>query len=102
MLLQLHQAGVLDAQKAIVLGEFSGWRKAAHDRGYTLKTVVAHLRSLTKTPILTGLPFGHVATKVTMPVGAKVHLLVDRRNVLIGWAQDHGRAHGHGHGPANV
>jgi len=91
-LLQLHQAGVLDAQKAILLGEFSAWRKVPQDRGFSLKTVVQHLRSVTKTPILTGLPFGHVPTKVTMPVGARVELLVDGRDVLIGW--DH--AHGHG------
>ncbi|MEP6873883.1 MAG: LD-carboxypeptidase [Burkholderiales bacterium] len=96
-LLQLHQAGVLDAQKAIVLGEFSAWRKAPHDRGFSLKTVVAHLRSLTKTPILTGLPFGHVPTKVTMPVGARVTVLVDGRNVLIGWDHAHAPAHPHGH-----
>jgi muramoyltetrapeptide carboxypeptidase len=50
-----------------------------------LKTAIAHLRGLTKTPILTGLPFGHVPTKVTMPVGAKVQLLVQGRDVLVGW-----------------
>ena len=92
-LLQLRQAGVLDAQKAIVLGEFSAWRKAPQDRGFNLKTVVAHLRSLTKTPILTGLPFGHVATKVTLPVGARVTLLVQGRDVLVGW--DHPQGHVH-------
>ena len=96
-LLQLHQAGVLDAQKAVLLGEFSAWRKAPHDRGFSFKTVVAHLRSLTGTPILTGLPFGHVPTKVTMPVGAKVTLLVDGRNVLIGWEHAHSHVHPHGH-----
>ena len=96
-LLQLHQAGVLDAQKAIVLGEFSAWRKAPHDRGFSMKTVVQHLRTLTKTPILTGLPFGHVPTKVTLPVGARVTLLVDGRNVLIGWDHAHGPAHAHPH-----
>ena len=88
-LLQLQQAGVLDRQKAIVLGQFSAWRKAPHDRGYDMKTVVALLRSLTRTPILTGLPFGHVATKVTLPVGARVMLLVEGRNVLIGWDHLH-------------
>jgi muramoyltetrapeptide carboxypeptidase len=96
-LLQLHQAGVLDAQKAVVLGAFSGWRKAPHDRGYSLKTVVAQLRALTKTPILTGLPFGHVPTKVTMPVGARVTLLVDGRNALIGWDHVHSGADDHAH-----
>ena len=84
-LLQLHHAGVLDAQKAILLGDFSGYRRSPLDRGYTLKTAIAHLRSVTKTPILTGLPFGHAPTKVTMPVGAKVQLLVQGRDVLVGW-----------------
>jgi len=84
-LLQLHQAGVLDAQKAVVLGAFSDWRKSPNDRGYDMKAVLQRLRSETRTPILTGLPFGHVPTKVTMPIGARVTVLVDGRNVLIGW-----------------
>ena len=84
-LLQLLQAGVLDAQKAVVLGAFSDWRKSPHDRGYDLKAAVRHLRASTKTPILSGLPFGHVPTKVTMPVGARVRLLVEGRDAFIGW-----------------
>ncbi|CAN5842884.1 LD-carboxypeptidase [soil metagenome] len=91
-LLQLHQAGVLDAQRAIVLGQFSGWRKSPMDRSYTLKSMVQHLRSVTKTPILTGLPFGHVPTKLSLPVGARVTLVVQGRDVLIGWG--HGGADG--------
>ncbi|MBK7615746.1 MAG: LD-carboxypeptidase [Burkholderiales bacterium] len=85
MLLQLHQAGVLDAQKAVVLGAMSDWRKSPMDRGYDMKAAVAHVRSVTRTPILTGLPFGHVPTKVTMPLGRKVHVLVQARDVLMGW-----------------
>jgi muramoyltetrapeptide carboxypeptidase len=84
-LLQLHQAGVLATQKAVVLGAFSAWKPSPLDRGFTMKTVVAHLRSLIKAPVLTGLPFGHVHPKVCLPVGAKVQLLVDGRNVLMGW-----------------
>ena len=97
-LLQLHQAGVLDAQKAVVLGAFSAFRKSPMDRGYTLKTVVQHLRTLTNTPILTGLPFGHVQPKVTLPVGARVTLIVQGRDVLIGWEHRHAdHAHEHAH-----
>ena len=96
-LLQLHQAGVLDAQKAVVLGAFSAYRKSPLDRGYSLKTVVTHLRTLTKTPILTGLPFGHVQPKVTLPVGARVTLVVAGRDVLIGWEHRHA---GHARVPA--
>ncbi len=84
-LLQLHQAGVLDAQKAVLLGAFSDYRPSPLDRGYRLKSAVTQLRGLTKTPILTGLPFGHVPTKVCLPVGAKVTLAVQGREVLVGW-----------------
>ncbi|NRF70076.1 LD-carboxypeptidase [Aquincola sp. S2] len=84
-LLQLHQAGVLAAQKAVLLGAFTDYRKSPLDRGYTMKHVIAQLRSVCRTPVLTGLPFGHVPTKVTLPIGARVDLLVDGRDVLIGW-----------------
>jgi muramoyltetrapeptide carboxypeptidase len=84
-LLHLWQAGVIDAQKAVVLGQFSAWKPAAHDRGYTLKSAVAALRARTRTPILTGLPYGHVATHVTLPQGRRAQLLVDGRQALIGW-----------------
>ncbi len=85
MLLQLHQAGVLARQKAVLLGAFTEYRKSPLDRGYTLKSALEHVRSVTKTPILAGLPFGHVATKVTLPVGARVQLVVQGRDALLGW-----------------
>ncbi|MEO5883042.1 MAG: LD-carboxypeptidase [Caldimonas sp.] len=84
-LLQLQQAGVLDRQRAIVLGAFTAWKKSANDRGYSLRSAIDRIRAATRTPILTGLPFGHVPTKVTMPVGARAQLLVDGRNAFIGW-----------------
>ena len=85
MLLQLQHAGVLAQQKAVLLGDFGGWRKSPNDRGYTLKSAVAQLRSVCATPILSGLPFGHVPTKVSLPVGQKAQLLVQGRDVLVGW-----------------
>jgi muramoyltetrapeptide carboxypeptidase len=84
-LLQLKQAGVLDRQKAVLLGNFTGYRKSPLDRGYNFKTMVSYLREQTRTPILTGLPFGHVPVKVTMPVGRKVHLVVEGRDTLVLW-----------------
>ena len=84
-LLQLHQAGVLGAQRAVVLGHFSQWKPSPLDRGYTLKTAIAQLRSVCKTPILTGLPMGHVPTIVTLPVGARVTLATQGREAFIGW-----------------
>jgi len=85
LLLQLQQAGVLDRQKAVLLGAFSDWRASPLDRGYSMKTVVSALRAVTRTPILTGLPFGHVPTKVCLPIGAKVTLAVQGRDAFVGW-----------------
>lgn len=85
MLLQLLQAGVLAAQKAVVLGQFDAWTPSPWDRGYGLKAMVAHLRSRTRVPILTGLPFGHVPTKVTLPIGERVTLAVQGQQAFIGW-----------------
>ena len=44
-LLQLHQAGVLGQQKAVLLGAVSDYRASPLDRGYTLKSAVAYLRA---------------------------------------------------------
>jgi muramoyltetrapeptide carboxypeptidase len=84
-LLHLQQAGVIGAQKAVVLGAFTAWKPSPLDRGYTFKTAVQTLRSRTRTPVLTGLPFGHVPTRVTLPVGKPVQLLVQGKDALIGW-----------------
>ena len=84
-LLQLQQAGMLQAQKAVVLGAVSAWKPSPLDRGYTLGTMVARVRAGMSTPLITGLPFGHVNPKVTLPVGRRVQLLVQGRDALIGW-----------------
>ena len=86
MLTQLLHAGVLARQKAIVLGQFTNFKLVpAHDKGFKLTTVVAWLRSQLKTPVLSGLPFGHVPTKVLLPVGARVDLLTEGRDALMVW-----------------
>jgi len=85
MLTQLLHAGVLAQQKAIVLGQFTSFKLVPHDKGFKLASVVEWLRSQVKVPVLTGLPFGHVATKVLLPVGAKVDLVTEGRDALLVW-----------------
>lgn len=89
MLTQLLYAGVLGRQKAILLGHFTNYKPAPHDKGYRLQTVVDWLRRQAKAPVITGLPFGHVRTKVCLPVGAKVELVSDGRDVLMVWGHQH-------------
>jgi len=86
MLTQLLHAGVLAKQKAVLLGQFTNFKLVpAHDKGFKLTTVVDWLRSQIKAPVLTGLPFGHVPTKVLLPVGAKVDLVTEGRDALMVW-----------------
>ena len=85
MLSQLLHAGVLKQQKAIVLGQFTEYKLTAHDRGYKLLSVLDWLRQQIKVPVLTNLPYGHIATKVILPVGAKTDLLVQGRDALLFW-----------------
>ncbi len=100
MLDQLRHAGVLGRQKAVVLGQFTGFRAVPHDRGFRLQTVIDRLRSLLKVPVLAGLPFGHVPTKVLLPVGAPVEMAAQEREVFLVWGHGVGGSrhhHGHGH-----
>ena len=90
---QLRHAGVLGRQKAILLGQFTGYRKLPNDRGFALQTVVDRLRSQIKVPVLTGLPFGHVPTKVLLPVGAKVEIAAEGRDVFMVWGHRHAHHH---------
>jgi muramoyltetrapeptide carboxypeptidase len=56
-----------------------------HDKGFKLNSVIERLRLQLKIPVLTGLPFGHVATKVLLPIGAKVDLATAGRDAFLVW-----------------
>ncbi|MBC3916191.1 LD-carboxypeptidase [Undibacterium sp. CY18W] len=76
MLLQLHFAGVLNKQKAIILGNFSAYKLAPHDNGYDFDAMLAYLRSIIDIPVITGLPFGHIRTRASLVVGSDAELTV--------------------------
>ncbi|MCX8520688.1 MAG: LD-carboxypeptidase [Rhodoferax sp.] len=85
MLSQLLHSGVLAHQKAVVMGQFTEYRLTPHDKGFKLASVFGWLRSQLKIPVLSNLPFGHVPTKVLLPVGAKVDMVVEGRDALMAW-----------------
>ena len=85
MLSQLLHSGVLARQKALVLGQFTKYQLFPNDKGYKLESAVAWIRSKLKIPVLTNLPFGHVGTKVVLPFGKPVELLLDGRDAMLYW-----------------
>lgn len=77
MLSQLWQAGILERQKAIVLGRFTDYKLGSLDNGFDLPSVLEWLRKTVKVPVITGLPYGHVPVKATLPVGRKVGIATE-------------------------
>lgn len=82
MVLQLLHAGLLE-QRAIVLGDFSGYRLSDYDNGYDFAAMVRYLRERLNVPVLTGLPFGHNRDKVTLAVGCRAHLHCDGKTATL-------------------
>jgi muramoyltetrapeptide carboxypeptidase len=84
MLLQLVQAGVLAEQRAVLLGQFSAWKPSPLDRGYGLKAMLQRVAAACpKTPLLNGLPVGHVPLNLSLPQGLPAQLQVDGRTAYL-------------------
>lgn len=83
MLYQLHLSGILARQQAVILGDFSGAKNYEYDNGYDLHAMIEQIRSVTGIPVLTGLPFGHIADKVTLPVGADARLVANAQGFTL-------------------
>jgi len=71
LFMQLYHAGALQRQRALVLGDFTDCKPDNPIRyPYSMDEVLETLRDLLPYPVVTGLPFGHIARKVTLPFGA--------------------------------
>jgi muramoyltetrapeptide carboxypeptidase len=74
---QLKHAGILDKQRAIILGDFADCEPDANLRyRYSITEAIETLRQIAPCPVLAGFPFGHIPAKVTLPIGvpASVHI----------------------------
>jgi muramoyltetrapeptide carboxypeptidase len=77
MFLQLFHCGALGRQRALVLGDFTDCAPKNTSRyPYSLDEAIETLRTFLPFPVLTGLPFGHVARKVTLPFGGPGTLIL--------------------------
>jgi muramoyltetrapeptide carboxypeptidase len=76
LLYQLHLSGVLDRQRALVLGHFTHCRPHSYDNGYDTEAAFAQIASVVRIPVIRDLPFGHETNKFTLPFGAPARLRV--------------------------
>ncbi|MBL0140583.1 MAG: LD-carboxypeptidase [Betaproteobacteria bacterium] len=86
MFLQLHHAGILVRQGAILLGDFTDCVPQNPGRyAYAMAEAVECLRAIAPCPVLEGLPFGHVARKLTLPFGMEGRLVLDPGRYTLAW-----------------
>jgi len=78
MFWQLKHAGILDKQRAIILGMFTDCKPGASLRyPYNMTEAIETLREIAPCPVLIEFPFGHVPAKVTLPMGALATVKID-------------------------
>jgi Uncharacterized proteins, homologs of microcin C7 resistance protein MccF len=71
MLYQLLYSGILQKQKAVLLGAFTQIPPCVHEHeGYTLADTFLQIEKISNVPFFKGLPFGHIPDKLTLPFGA--------------------------------
>ncbi|MDR0588217.1 MAG: LD-carboxypeptidase [Burkholderiales bacterium] len=83
MLYQLLLSGVLANQSAILLGSFTGFEANDHQHDYGLGDAVYHVMTKSGVPFFSGLPFGHVPDKLTLPMGAMVELVIAQDGAMV-------------------
>jgi muramoyltetrapeptide carboxypeptidase len=83
---QLHHAGILGGQAAILLGDFDDCVPRNPARyPYAMAEVVESVRALVSCPVLPGLPLGHVARKLTLPFGLPGRLDIAPGSWTLSW-----------------
>lgn len=82
MMTQLRHAGILDKAGAILGGQFTDCGpKDPAKPSLTLDTVFQELGMKLPVPFLAGLPFGHEARKLTIPMGIRARVNAEARTL---------------------
>lgn len=77
MLARLRLAGVLERLGGVVFGLFTDCAPPTNRRSFTVDEVLADYARYVNGPVATGLLYGHVRRKATVPVGVRARLTVD-------------------------
>ena len=76
MLARLRLSGVLDRIGGVVFGAFTDAAPAKGRPSFSVDDVLAHYAAYVDGPVASGLVYGHIPRKVTVPVGVEARLHV--------------------------
>lgn len=86
-LTQLYLAGKLQAAKGILFGSFSRCDYPAgdelHSLGVRTLDIIKEWAARLGTPCMAGVPFGHVANKMTMPMGGRAFMDATAQQLIL-------------------
>ena len=81
MLLQLRESGILRGLSGVLLGSFTAIPATKPDRD--LSEVLNEDLLPLNIPVVTGIPFGHIPNKITLPLGSRVRMDTRRRSITV-------------------
>jgi len=80
MLTQLFNAGIFKSVAGVIFGHFIDCRPSDPSKPFlTIDLVLADAIARLSVPILANLQYGHIAKKLTLPIGARARLFSDGR-----------------------
>jgi len=80
MLTQLFNAGIFKSVAGVIFGHFIDCRPSDPSKPFlTIDQVLADAIARLSVPILANLQYGHIAKKLTLPIGARARLFSDGR-----------------------
>jgi muramoyltetrapeptide carboxypeptidase len=87
MLIQLHEAGKLDAAAGVIMGKCQNCGPATYKPStvspYTLNEHIDQVMTELKVPVLSGLAVGHTDDQLTLPLGAMARLDADAKTLEV-------------------
>lgn len=81
MLFQLKHAGMLRQLSGVMLGSFTAVQDDGGERN--LNHVLQEYLLPLEIPVMTGIPFGHIPEKITLPIGATVRMDTNLKSVTV-------------------
>ena len=84
MFTQLRNAGILDQIHGLVLGLFTDCKPSDPAKPHLmLPEIFDEVLSSVKAPTVEGFQYGHVARKLTLPIGLRARLDADRATLTV-------------------